>query len=34
VAKQFQGYGGTILSTTLSQEQQKKVEKVLSGKAA
>jgi uncharacterized membrane protein len=34
VANQFRGYGGTILSTTLSREQQKKVDKVLSSKAA
>lgn len=34
VAEQFRGYGGTILSTTLSRDQQKKVESVLSGKAA
>lgn len=34
VADQFRGYGGTILSTTLSRDQQKKVENVLSGKAA
>src|SRR5215470_17062431 len=29
VADQFRGYGGTILSTTLSRDQQKKVESVL-----
>ena len=34
VRDQFRGYGGTILSTTLSRDQQKKVENVLSGKAA
>jgi uncharacterized membrane protein len=34
VAEHFRGYGGTILSTTLSQNQQKKLETVLSGKAA
>jgi uncharacterized membrane protein len=34
VAERFRGYGGTILSTTLSRDQQKKVENVLSGKAA
>jgi len=34
VSRQFQGYGGTILSTTLSRDQQKKVEDVLSRKAA
>jgi uncharacterized membrane protein len=34
VAQQFRGYGGTILSTTLSRDQQTKVEKVLSTKAA
>jgi nucleotide-binding universal stress UspA family protein len=34
VTEQFRGYGGTILSTTLSRDQQKKVENVLSGKAA
>ena len=34
VAEQFRGYGGTILSTTLNRDQQKKVENVLSGKAA
>ena len=34
VAEQFRGYGGTILSTTLSRDQQKKVENVLGGKAA
>ena len=34
VLNQFRGYGGTILSTTLSQDQQKKVESVLSTKAA
>jgi len=30
VAAQFRGYGGTILRTTLSREQQRKVEEVLS----
>jgi uncharacterized membrane protein len=34
VMQQFRGYGGTILSTTLSRDQQKKVENVLSTKAA
>src|SRR6516225_2595358 len=34
VADQFRGYGGTILSTTLSRNQQSKVEQVLSKKAA
>ncbi|HET6843372.1 MAG TPA: DUF1269 domain-containing protein [Candidatus Angelobacter sp.] len=34
VAEEFRGYGGTILSTTLSRDQQKKVENVLGGKAA
>src|SRR5215469_2263018 len=34
VANQFRGYGGTILSTTLSRDQQKKLEDVLSKKAA
>ena len=34
VMNQFRGYGGTILSTTLTRDQQKKVESVLSGKAA
>jgi len=34
VADQFRGYGGTILRTTLSPDQQAKVEKVLSKKAA
>ena len=34
VAEQFRGYGGTILSTTLSRDQQNKVENVLHGKAA
>jgi len=34
VADQFRGYGGTILSTTLSRDQQAKVEKVLNAKAA
>ena len=34
VADHFRGYGGTILSTTLSRDQQAKVEKVLSKKAA
>jgi len=29
VAERFRGYGGTILRTTLSREQQKKVEQVL-----
>jgi len=34
VADQFRGYGGTILRTTLSSDQQAKVEKVLSKSAA
>ena len=34
VADQFRGYGGTILSTTLSRGQQAKVENVLHNKAA
>jgi uncharacterized membrane protein len=34
VVDRFRGYGGTILSTTLSRDQQAKVEKVLSGKAS
>jgi uncharacterized membrane protein len=34
VAAQFKGYGGAILRTTLSPEQQAQVEKVLSNKAA
>ncbi len=34
VANQFRGFGGTILSTTLSRDQQAKVEKVLSNRAA
>jgi len=34
VMNQFRGNGGTILSTTLSKEQQNKVESVLSTKAA
>ena len=34
VADQFKGYGGTILRTTLSPEQQARLEKVLSNKAA
>jgi uncharacterized membrane protein len=33
VANKFRGYGGTILRTTLSKEQQAKVEKVLAGGA-
>jgi len=33
VADQFRGYGGTILRTTLSRDQQAKVEKVLSASA-
>jgi uncharacterized membrane protein len=31
VAEKFRGYGGTILRTTLSKDQQAKVEKVLGG---
>jgi uncharacterized membrane protein len=34
VADQFRGYGGTILRTTLSRDQQAKVEKVLNKSAA
>ena len=34
VADQFRGYGGTILSTTLSRSQQAKVENVLHNRAA
>lgn len=34
VADRFRGYGGTILSTTLSRDQQAKVEKVLGTKRA
>jgi uncharacterized membrane protein len=34
VADQFKGYGGTILRTTLSPEQEARVQKVLSNKAA
>jgi uncharacterized membrane protein len=34
VADHFRGYGGTILRTTLSREQQDKVERVLSGRAS
>ena len=34
LADQFRGYGGTILSTTLNRDQQAKVEKVLSSRAA
>src|SRR5271169_5807986 len=34
VADQFRGYGGTILRTTLSGDQQAKVEKVLANSAA
>lgn len=34
VVDQFKGYGGTILRTTLSPDQQAKVEKVLSKRAA
>jgi uncharacterized membrane protein len=33
VADQFRGYGGTILRTTLSRDQQAKLEKVLSASA-
>jgi len=32
IADEFRGYGGTILRTTLSKDQQEKVAKVLSGK--
>jgi len=34
VAEQFRGYGGNILSTTLSRDQQRKLENVLDRKAA
>lgn len=34
VAEQFRGYGGTILSTTLTRDQQSKLENVLTTKAA
>jgi uncharacterized membrane protein len=34
VGEEFRGYGGTILSTTLSRDQQAKVESVLNKKAA
>jgi uncharacterized membrane protein len=34
LADQFRGYGGTVLSTTLSRDQRAKVEKVLRAKAA
>jgi len=34
VAETFRGYGGTILSTTLTRGQQAKVESVLENKAA
>ena len=34
VADQFKGYGGTILRTTLSPEQEARVQKVLSNKVA
>jgi uncharacterized membrane protein len=33
VADQFRGYGGTVLSTTLSRDQQAKLEKVLGKRA-
>ena len=33
VADHFRGYGGTILRTTLSREQQNKVERILAGAA-
>jgi uncharacterized membrane protein len=33
VADKFRGYGGTILRTTLSKDQQAKVEKVLTASA-
>ena len=33
VARQFAGYGGTVLRTTLNRDQQAKVEKVLSASA-
>lgn len=34
VAERFRGYGGTVLSTTLSRDQQKKLEDVLRSRAA
>jgi uncharacterized membrane protein len=34
VAEQFRGFGGTILTTTLSSEQQQKLQKVLNRRAA
>jgi uncharacterized membrane protein len=34
LADQFRGYGGTILMTTLSRDQQAKVENVLNKRAA
>ena len=34
VGSQFRGYGGTILTTTLSLDQQAKVENVLNSRAA
>ena len=34
VAEQFRGFGGTILTTTLSPEQQAKVQKILNRRAA
>jgi uncharacterized membrane protein len=34
VADQFRGYGGSILSTTLNRDQEQKVDKVLSKRAA
>jgi uncharacterized membrane protein len=34
IAEQFKGYGGTVLRTTLSPDQQARVEKVLSKSAA
>ena len=34
VADEFRGYGGTILSTTLSRSQQQKVESVLQNRVA
>jgi len=34
MAERFRGYGGTILSTTLTSAQRSKVERVLQGKAA
>jgi len=32
VAEQFRGYGGTVLQTTLTDEQSKKVQAILDGR--